>query len=173
MKRTVFIWSWTSGKESHDITCQLRKTQKIPPWTLCIYQWQAAFRAPPSTLSVKSCILNKACCWGWQTTAGGKRQKREGMKRERSRVGGGSQCYSSESSEARQIQWRNPPSSQMNITTSLLLLLLSPSTFFFFFSPPPPCFFSIIHQCAQSPQHTAPAAAAPADPPSLLDLLLT
>lgn len=48
----------------------------------------------PPTLSVKSCVLNRACCWGWQTTAGEKkRQKREGTKKgetweEKSRVGG-------------------------------------------------------------------------------------
>lgn len=41
----------------------------------------------------------------------------------------GSEHYSSESSEARQIQWRNPPSSQMNITVSL--------------PPPPPPAISI------------------------------
>ncbi|KAG7230554.1 hypothetical protein INR49_025270 [Caranx melampygus] len=53
----------------------------------------------------------------------------------------GSECYSSESSEARQIQRRNPPSSQMNIAAHslllfLLLLLLLPSPLLFF-SPPP------------------------------------
>lgn len=159
--------------------------QSLKPsfWTSCIRQCRAVIRAPLfSPLSVKSCVLNRACCWGWQTTAGeketeegGREQKKKREKhgeRERSRVGGGSERYSSESNEARQIQWRNPPSSQMNNAASL-----PPPP-----SPPPPVsiavFFPsssplllIIHQCAESPQHTAPAA--PADPPSLLDLLLT
>lgn len=60
------------------------------------------------------------------------------------------------------VRWTSLPHSR-------LLLLPSPSPFF---PSSLPRFFSIIHQCADSPQLTAPAAAAaPADPSSPLDLL--
>lgn len=65
----------------------------------------------------------------------------------------GSECYSSESNKARQIQWRNPPSSQMNIAASLppppspppsvSIVVIFPSSL--------PRSFSIIHQRAESP----------------------
>lgn len=66
-------------------------------------------------------------CSDWSVLLGladysrGKRDRsgREGKKRERgAKRKRGSERYSSESSEARQIQWRNPPSSQMNIAAS-------------------------------------------------------
>lgn len=52
-----------------------------------INQCQAVIRAPPiSPLSVKSCVLTRVCCWGWQTTAGGKETEVGGReKRERER----------------------------------------------------------------------------------------
>lgn len=60
------------------------------------------------------------------------------------------------------VRWTSLPHSR-------LLLLPSPSPFF---PSSLPRFFSIIHQCADSPQLTAPAAAAaPADPSSPLGLL--
>lgn len=58
------------------------------------------------------------------------------------------------------VRWTSLPHSR-------LLLLPSPSPFF---PSSLPRFFSIIHQCADSPQLTAPAAA-PADPSSPLGLL--
>lgn len=170
-----WLHSWKTREERMlhlDIICQ---SLKHPLTTSCIHQCQAVIRAPPfSPLSVKSCVVDRACCWGWQTTAEGRRDRR-GREPEREKQGRrGSERYSSESSEARQIQWRNPPSSQMNIAASLP----PPPR-----PPPPPVSIvvtfpsslprsSIIHQCAESPQLTAPAAAAPAEPPSLLDLLL-
>lgn len=174
-REKCYIWNPTL-----DIICQ---SFKHPFTASCTHQCQAVIRAPPfSPLSVKSCVLNRACCWGWQTTAGEKETEEGGSQKERGREGErekqgrrGREQYSSESSGARQIQWRNPPSSQMNIAASL-----PPPP-----SPPPPVSivvifpsslphsFSIIHQCAESPQLTAPAAAAPAEPPSPLDLLLS
>lgn len=113
----------------------------IPFTTSRIHQCQAVMRAPPflPTFCQIMCSEYSVLLGLADYSRGKKRQNRQGgrernmkRERERSRVGGG---YSSESSEARQIQWRNPPSSQMNIAAFLLLLLLpSPSLLF---SPPP------------------------------------
>lgn len=110
--------------------------------------------SPP--LSVKSCVLTGVCCWGWQTTArarggreGGSATAARAAKRDKSSRG-----------TPPLVRWTSLPHSR-------LLLLPSPSPFF---PSSLPRFFSIIHQCADSPQLTAPAAA-PADPPSPLGLL--
>lgn len=110
--------------------------------------------SPP--LSVKSCVLTGVCCWGWQTTArarggreGGSATAARAAKRDKSSRG-----------TPPLVRWTSLPHSR-------LLLLPSPSPFFP--SSLPRC-FSIIHQCADSPQLTAPAAA-PADPSSPLGLL--
>lgn len=141
------------------------------PFWIWIHQCKAAIRAPPSPH-----FLSNPVFWIEHVAGAGrlqqrkKGQKREGMKRERGRVGGG--VIATAVRAVKQIQWRNPPSSQMNIVA--LLPPPPPVSIAVLPPPPPPRFFSIIHQCAQSPQHTAPAAAAaPAVPPSLLDLLLT
>ncbi|KAI9517524.1 hypothetical protein NQZ68_004742 [Dissostichus eleginoides] len=74
---------------------------------------------------------NKSVLLGLADYSGGKETGEGGNRREREKQGRrGSERYSSESSKARQIQWRNPPSSQMNITTSL----------------PPSC-FTRLHRC--------------------------
>lgn len=112
--------------------------------------------SPP--LSVKSCVLTGVCCWGWQTTArarggreGGSATAARAAKRDKSSRG-----------TPPLVRWTSLPHSR-------LLLLPSPSPFF---PSSLPRFFSIIHQCADSPQLTAPAAAAaPADPSSPLGLL--
>lgn len=121
-------------------------------------------------------------CSDWSVLLGladysrGKEAEKEGREkwrnmeraRQREREAGKEGEYSSESNEARQIQWRNPPSSQMNIAASLPP---PPVSIAVFFPSSLPRFFSIIHQCAESPQLTAPAAAAAlADPSSPLDL---
>lgn len=110
--------------------------------------------SPP--LSVKSCVLTGVCCWGWQTTArarggreGGSATAARAAKRDKSSRG-----------TPPLVRWTSLPHSR-------LLLLPSPSPFF---PSSLPRFFSIIHQCADSPQLTAPAAA-PADPSSPLGLL--
>lgn len=108
--------------------------------------------SPP--LSVKSCVLTGVCCWGWQTTArarggreGGSATAARAAKRDKSSRG-----------TPPLVRWTSLPHSR---------LLPSPSPFF---PSSLPRFFSIIHQCADSPQLTAPAAA-PADPSSPLGLL--
>lgn len=110
--------------------------------------------SPP--LSVKSCVLTGVCCWGWQTTArarggreGGSATAARAAKRDKSSRG-----------TPPLVRWTSLPHSR-------LLLLPSPSPFF---PSSLPRFFSIIYQCADSPQLTAPAAA-PADPSSPLGLL--
>lgn len=90
----------------------------------------------------------------------GKEQKREEHgKRSTGRRGG--------SSRARQIQWRNPPSSQMNIAAWLPPFPPPPSpppVSISVFSLLPSRFFSIIHQRAESPQLSAQASAAAGSP---------
>ena len=114
------------------------------------------------------------CCWGWQNVAGeketGGRDKGKNMERKTEKQGG----RGSKSSETRQIQRRNPPSRQMNIVASLPPPSPPPPiSIAVFFPSSLPCFLSIIHQCTESPQLTAPAAAAAlAAPPSPLDLLV-
>lgn len=129
--------------------------------------------SPP--LFVKSCVLTGVCCWGWQTTAW---EEKEGggetRERERERDGGGGVSATAVRAAKQDkssggtpplVRWTSLPHSLL-----LLLLLPSPSPFF---PSSLPRFLSIIHQCAESPQLTAPAAAtAPADPLSLLDLLI-
>lgn len=62
--------------------------QSLKPsfWTSCIRQCRAVIRAPLfSPLSVKSCVLNRACCWGWQTTAGEKETEEGGREQKKKR----------------------------------------------------------------------------------------
>lgn len=117
----------------------------LPLRTSHIDQCQAVITPPPfSPLSVKSCVLNRACCWGWQTRAGGEKRQRKGGNEKRE-----NELYSRESSEARQIHWRNPPSSQMNIAASLPPPPSPPLVSIAVFSPPPflassPLFISVL-----------------------------
>lgn len=108
--------------------------------------------SPP--LSVKSCVLTGVCCWGWQTTARGGRE-------------GGSATAARAAKRDKSSRGTPPLVRWTSLPHSRLLLLPSPSPFF---PSSLPRFFSIIHQCADSPQLTAPAAA-PADPSSPLGLL--
>ena len=164
--------------ESLDIMCQ---SLKHPFWTSCIHQCQAVIRAPPVSplcqimCSEQSMLLGLA---DYSTgrkrdrrgREGGREQKKRETWRERKRQGRRGSESATTMRVAKQdkssggtpplVRWTSPPHSLL----LPLLLLLSPSPFF-----PPPRFFSIIHQCAESPQHTAPAAVAPVDPSSLLD----
>lgn len=109
--------------------------------------------SPPSLDSVESYGLNRACCQAWQTTAEKKAEK-GGIEKREKQGRRGSERYSSKSIEARQIQWRNPPSSQMNISACLLSSSPPPSPSLGFFVPSSslgPLHYSLA--CSQSRPH--------------------
>lgn len=105
------------------------------PFWIWIHQCKAAIRAPPSPH-----FLSNPVFWIEHVAGAGrlqqrkKGQKREGMKRERGRVGGG--VIATAVRAVKQIQWRNPPSSQMNIVALL--------------PPPPPVSIAILPTLSSS-----------------------
>lgn len=107
---------------------------------------------PPSPHSVESYVVNRACCQAWQTTAGERRQKREGMRRQRSRVVGGGGLSATAAGALKQDKSSGgtpPPSSQMNISACLLPRLLHLRLFSFFH----PLHYSVA--CSQSRAHSS------------------
>lgn len=108
-------------------------------------------RAPPSPHFLSNHVFWRERVAGAGRLQWGERDRRgREPNREREKQGRrGSERYSSERSKARQIQWRNPPSSQMNITTSL-----PPSCFTVVFFPLLP--FSLLYNSSvrwESPAH--------------------
>lgn len=85
-----------------------------------------------------------------------KKEKGVNEKTEKQGRRGGGERYSSKSIEAWQIQWRNPPSSQMNISACLLLSSPPPSPSLGFFLPSSssgPLHYSLA--CSQSRAHSS------------------
>lgn len=123
---------------------------------------------PPSPDSVESYVLNRACCSGWQTTAG-KETEKGGNEKTEKQGRRGRERYSSKSIEAWQIQWRNPPSSQMNISACLPPPLLSsppPSPVLGFFIPSSslgPLHYSLA--CSKSRAHSYSCCFSPSTEP--------